>query len=61
MNLTPIFRNIARYSLGPGILASGQYAALFSIENDTVFWASLIGVLLIEGYYAAAKRYGWAT
>ncbi len=61
MNLTPIIRNIARYSLGPGILASGQYAALLAIENDTVFWASLVGVLIVEGYYATAKRYGWPT
>ena len=59
MNLGPLARIILRY--GIGYLAGSEVGEMLAMDPDAVLLLSLGMGAAVEGVYALAKRYGWAT
>ena len=59
MNFAPIARIILRY--GIGYLAGSEAGEMLAMDPDAVLLLSLGMGAAVEGVYALAKRYGWAT
>ena len=59
INLGPVARIIFRY--GIGYLAGSQAGEALAMDPDAVLMLSLALGAAVEGVYAMAKRYGWAT
>lgn len=55
----PIARILLRY--GVGLLAGAAVGNQLAADPDLVLLVSAFVVLGIEGFYALAKRKGWAT
>ena len=58
-NIGPFARIILRY--GIGYLAGSEVGEMLAIDPDAVLLLSLGMGAAVEGVYALAKRYGWAT
>ena len=58
-NLGPFARIILRY--GIGYLAGSQAGEALAMDPDAVLLLSLGMGAAVEGVYALARRYGWAT
>ncbi len=72
MNLAPLLRNLARYSLGTalGVLVTRGYISqdlADTLANDPEVLAAIqygsvaAGIWITEMLYAFAKQRGWAT
>jgi hypothetical protein len=59
MNFGPFARIILRY--GIGYLAGSEAGEMLAMDPDAVLLLSLGMGAAVEGVYALAKRYGWAT
>jgi len=59
MNFGPFARIILRY--GIGYLAGSEVGEMLAMDPDAVLVLSLGMGAAVEGVYAMAKRYGWAT
>jgi len=59
MDFGPIARIILRY--GIGYLAGSQAGDALALDPDAVLMLSLALGAAVEGIYAYAKRWGWAT
>lgn len=68
----PVARIAARYVIGAaagfavtkGVLSADTASAITgdgALQETVVGAASLLGVLIVEGFYWAAKRLGWRT
>jgi len=58
-NFGPFARIILRY--GIGYLAGSEVGEMLAMDPDVVLVLSLGMGAAVEGVYAMAKRYGWAT
>jgi len=58
-NFGPFVRIILRY--GIGYLAGSEVGEMLAMDPDAVLVLSLGMGAAVEGVYAMAKRYGWAT
>jgi len=58
-NIGPFARIILRY--GIGYLAGSEVGEMLAMDPDAVLALSLVMGAVVEGIYAMAKRYGWAT
>jgi len=59
MNIGPFARIFLRY--GIGYLAGSEVGEMLAMDPDAVLLLSLGMGAAVEGAYALAKRYGWAT
>ena len=59
MDFGPFARIILRY--GIGYLAGSEVGEMLAMDPDAVLVLSLGMGAAVEGAYAMAKRYGWAT
>lgn len=59
MNFGPVARIILRY--GIGYLAGSEIGDQLAMDDDAVLMLSLALGAAVEGFYALAKRKGWAT
>ena len=59
MNFGPFARIVLRY--GIGYLAGSEVGEMLAMDPDAVLVLSLGMGAAVEGAYAMAKRYGWAT
>lgn len=55
----PISRIILRY--GIGYLAGSEAGEMLALDQDAVLMLSLALGAVVEGFYAFAKKRGWAT
>jgi hypothetical protein len=58
-NFGPFARIVLRY--GIGYLAGSEVGEMMAMDPDAVLALSLGMGAAVEGVYAMAKRYGWAT
>lgn len=59
MDFGPIARIILRY--GIGYLAGSEAGEMLALDQDAVLMLSLGLGAAVEGFYAFAKKKGWAT
>lgn len=59
MDFGPISRIILRY--GIGYLAGSEAGEMLALDQDAVLMLSLALGAVVEGFYAFAKKRGWAT
>jgi len=57
----PLARILLRYLVGGAIFGSAEIGHRLATDPDIVLLAAVLIGAAVEGFYALAKRRGWAT